>query len=70
MNLSAHFPACLHWTAQQLTDAVPPRLHQLFSFDALAQVAGQGAANGERRRSPATISYRSATSLPARFGIR
>jgi len=35
MNLRTHFPERLHWTADQLVDAVPPRLHQLFAFDAM-----------------------------------
>ena len=35
MNLHTHFPSRLHWTADQLVDAVPPRLHELFAFDAV-----------------------------------
>ena len=35
MNLRTHFPERLHWTADPLVDAVPPRLHQLFAFDAM-----------------------------------
>jgi hypothetical protein len=34
MNADVYFPSQLHWTAQQLAEAVPLRLHELFAFDA------------------------------------
>ena len=68
MNAFPHFPARLHWTAQQLADAVPLRLHELYAFEAARD--GRGAANGERRRRPAANAYAAPASLPARFDIR
>ena len=68
MNTFPHFPSHLHWTAQQLADAVPLRLHELYAFDA-ARDAG-GAANSERRRRPVASAYAARASLPARFDIR
>lgn len=70
MDTFAYFPARPHWTAQQLTDAVPLRLHQLFAFDATASADSRAAANGERRRARATAAYAARSALPARFGIR
>ena len=34
MNADVYFPSQLHWTAQELAEAVPLRLHELFAFDA------------------------------------
>ncbi len=68
MDNFAHFPAHLHWTAQQLADAVPLRLHELYAFDATRDACG--AANGGRRRRPMANGYAARASLPARFGIR
>ena len=50
MNAFAHFPARLHWTAQELADAVPLRLHEMFAYDAAASDHARRAANAERRR--------------------
>ncbi|MGJ4729864.1 hypothetical protein [Luteimonas sp. SDU101] len=69
MDTFAHFPTRLHWTAQQLTDAVPLRLHELYAFDAARGAACPGAANGERRTRPAANAYAVRSPLPARFGI-
>ena len=33
-SATVFFPAQLHWTSEELADAVPLRLHQLFAFDA------------------------------------
>ena len=33
-SATVYFPSQLHWTSEQLADAVPMRLHQLFAFDA------------------------------------
>lgn len=70
MNAFAHFPARLHWTSQQLADAVPLRLHELFAFDA-AYLGGDRAANGGgRRRGARDPGYAARSSLPPRFGVR
>jgi hypothetical protein len=34
MNADVYFPPHLHWSAQELAEAVPLRLHELFAFDA------------------------------------
>ena len=34
MNANVYFPSQLNWTAQELAEAVPLRLHELFAFDA------------------------------------
>ena len=34
MNANVFFPSQPHWTAQELAEAVPLRLHELFAFDA------------------------------------
>ena len=34
MNADVYFPSQLNWTAQELAEAVPLRLHELFAFDA------------------------------------
>ena len=39
MNTSSTFPFAPHWTAQDLADAVPLRLFELFAFDAGADGA-------------------------------
>ncbi|MGY1408225.1 MULTISPECIES: hypothetical protein [unclassified Luteimonas] len=70
MDTFAYFPSRLHWTAQQLADAVPLRLHELYAFDAARDTASCTAANGERRRRPAAHAYAARSALPARFGIR
>ena len=70
MDTFAYFPARPHWTAQQLTDAVPLRLHELYAFDATRDTADCAAANGERNRRQAARSYAARSALPARFGIR
>ena len=33
-SATVYFPSQLHWTSEQIADAVPLRLHQLFAFDA------------------------------------
>lgn len=32
MNASVFFPSQLNWTSQELAEAVPLRLHELFAF--------------------------------------
>lgn len=34
MNADVYFPSQPHWSAQELAEAVPLRLHELFAFDA------------------------------------
>jgi hypothetical protein len=34
MNADVYFPSQLNWSAQELAEAVPLRLHELFAFDA------------------------------------
>ncbi len=68
MNAFAHFPSRLHWTAQQLADAVPLRLHELFAFDAARHDASP-AANAPRRTAPHGKRYLRAAALPPRFRI-
>lgn len=68
MNAFAHFPSQLHWNAQQLADAVPPRLHELYAFDARRDIAPRAAAN-TTRKPPARTGYlhRHATLPPFRI---
>lgn len=69
MNAFAHFPNRLHWNAQQLADAVPLRLHELFAFDArLAPVTA--AANRDQRGARRDHGYLARPSLYARFAVR
>lgn len=70
MNVFAYFPSRPHWTSQQLADAVPPRLHELFAFDLAHTGPDRCAANGERRRRHADASYAQRSALPARFDVR
>ena len=69
MNAFAQFPAHLHWTAQQLADAVPPRLSELYAFD-VARDGAAPAANREHRaarRKPGYVVHRA---MDSRFTIR
>jgi len=68
MDTFAHFPA-LHWTAQQLTDAVPLRLHQLYAFVAGSAPATGRAANGERAHRHPPAAYAPRPALPPRFRV-
>lgn len=69
MNAFDRFPARLHWNAQQLADAVPLRLHELYAFDASRDGQRRAAANNERPRTRA-LGYVAGSTLPGRFGIR
>ena len=57
MNANVFFPSQLNWTSQELADAVPLRLHELFAF---AAVREERAANG-----PAPCRPRHRDYLPA-----
>jgi hypothetical protein len=45
MNANVFFPSQPHWTAQELAEAVPLRLHELFAFDAIRNGAIADSAN-------------------------
>ena len=46
MNANVFFPSQPHWTSQELAEAVPLRLHELFAFDAGRNGAIVDSANG------------------------
>ena len=66
-------PVCpfeqLHWTAEQLTGAVPLRLHQVDLFDA-ASHGDATPSNEPRQRLRIAHGYRSDPAPAARFRIR
>lgn len=45
MNAANAYDFAPHWNAQDLTDAVPLRLHQLIDFDGMREGARAGSAN-------------------------
>jgi hypothetical protein len=59
----------LRWTAQDITDAVPLRLHQLDLFDAASQ-GDANASNGPRQRLRIAHGYRGDPAPVAPFRIR
>ena len=63
MNAFVALPNAFNWTPEQLADAVPLRLHEAVAFDAHDEDALL-AANGLRRRLPATGYLRARSSLP------
>jgi len=67
MNADVFFPSQLHWTSQQLADAVPLPLHQLFAFHAVDRA---DAANTAPAASPAPRRYLPATPAPDVFRVR
>ena len=69
MNAFDRFPAHLHWTAQQLADAVPPRLSELYAFDG-ARDGTAPAANREHRPLRRKPGYVTHPALTSRFTIR
>jgi hypothetical protein len=54
-SATVFFPEQLHWTSEQLADAVPLRLHQVFAFDA-SGVLGHAEASAAPRQ-PRTGNY-------------
>lgn len=68
MHAFVPFPRHLHWTAQQLADAVPLRLHQLLAFN-VGDVDATAAANTLHRAPRAASGYLPKVPLPA-FRIR
>jgi hypothetical protein len=67
-SATVFFPSQLHWTSEQLADAVPLRLHQLFAFDASGMLGSANAASSTRQ--PRTGNYLPATPVPDVFRIR
>ena len=70
MNAFAHFPAALHWNAQQLADAVPLRLSQLLAFDRARDIGSVAVANRNARKPRREAGYVHAPVLHARFNVR
>jgi hypothetical protein len=66
MNADVYFPSQLNWTAQELAEAVPLRLHELFSFD-----AGRDAdASNASQRLPQREGYLPAPTATSLFRVR
>ena len=65
MNAFVVFPEHLHWTAQQLAEAVPLRLHELFAFDATTQAGAANRAQPRPRRD-----YAPRPPMSERFSVR
>ncbi len=51
-SATVYFPSQLHWTSEQLADAMPLRLHQMFGFDASAACDSANASVSTRQRKP------------------
>lgn len=67
----AAFPFQLHWNADQLTAAVPLRLHRLFDVDVIGEARRQPSANQpcppcRQRRA----SYLPGNPMPSLFRVR
>jgi hypothetical protein len=50
MNADVYFPSQPNWTAQELAEAVPLRLHELFAFDAGRDVDASNASHAWPQR--------------------
>jgi len=52
MNASVFFPSQLHWSSQELAEAVPLRLHEVFAFGVEhdLRAANSAAPRAARRR--------------------
>jgi hypothetical protein len=71
MNATVFFPPQLHWTAQELAEAVPLRLHQLFAFDAVRDGAPADIDNtGSTWHQRQSRNYLPASPSPAFFRVR
>lgn len=57
------------WTSQDLADAVPLRLHELFDFDAVRDGPVAPSANGEPQRTWRRHDYLRLPALPASFRV-
>lgn len=60
----------LQWTSEQLADAVPLRLHQVFSIDALRDALQAPCANHASPPARRLHSYLGANATPALFRVR
>lgn len=67
MNAFTSLPHRFAWSAQQLADAMPRRLSELFVFDAAR--AGAGSAANEMSRTRRVPRYLRATELPRMFRV-
>ncbi len=67
-SATVFFPAQLHWTSEQLADAVPLRLHQLFAFDASGVAASANAQPSSRK--PRQDNFLPSMPAPDVFRIR
>lgn len=70
MNTKTTFPFAPHWTAQQLADAVPLRLFELFAFDAGADGADLDRSANQLPRRGLRGAYLRIAELPARIRVR
>ncbi len=68
MNAFVFFPSQLHWTSEELADAVPLRLHELFAFDAGRDA--QVASNAGNQRMSKRRDYLTASQLRPVFRVR
>lgn len=69
MNAFVFFPSQLHWTAQELTEAVPLRLHEMFAYDAGRQARLASNASAVQRPLQRR-EYTPPAPLPSFFRIR
>ena len=69
MNANVYFPSQLNWTAQELAEAVPLRLHELFAFDAGRHVDASNT-NHALHRLPQREGYLPPLPAPPFFRIR
>ncbi|QQP95523.1 hypothetical protein [Lysobacter enzymogenes] len=58
-----------HWNAQELTDAVPLRLHQLIDFADAGERAGSANAASHAPKRSSRLRFASAIALPL-FSVR
>ena len=70
MNTRSAFPFHLYWTSQELTEAVPLRLHALVRFDAAADEAANATAAPRSRPSGLRRGYLQRNELPAFVRVR
>lgn len=68
MNTHLPLPDQFHWSAQDLADAVPRRLFELFAFDASLAGAAVGPCANQPPRRPWPASYLPANPAP-RFRV-
>ena len=67
-SASVYFPSQLHWTSEQLADAVPLRLHELLAFNAAQAGASANASMPTRQLTPRR--YLPASPAPDVFRVR